>query len=233
MIEITIKTLPAPETEATLVLGGLDDARAVEAMTAAMASSCDVSGAAHVPAHLAYRFGELGATGAATLFRLEGFTPSVSHRKDALAALLRPFGTVADLPAATSRALWQAVRDARPFVAAGPSGPRPLWRVSIAPARGAELAGLIEPSAQMFYDWAGGLIWIAPLPSEDAGAIQIRRAVAGVGGHATLVRAPAAVRAALDVFEPQAEGVAALSKRVKDSFDPKGVLNPGRMWAGV
>ncbi|HEX5507723.1 MAG TPA: 2-hydroxy-acid oxidase, partial [Pseudolabrys sp.] len=45
--------------------------------------------------------------------------------------------------------------------------------------------------------------------------------------------APAAVRAAVDVFEPQESGVAALSKRVKESFDPKSVLNPGRMWAGV
>ena len=44
---------------------------------------------------------------------------------------------------------------------------------------------------------------------------------------------PTSVRAAVDVFEPEAPGVAALSKRVKESFDPKGVLNPGRMWAGV
>ncbi len=57
--------------------------------------------------------------------------------------------------------------------------------------------------------------------------------VASAGGHATLIRAPAAIRAAVAVFEPQDEGVAALSRRVKESFDPKGILNPGRMWAGV
>jgi glycolate oxidase FAD binding subunit len=61
----------------------------------------------------------------------------------------------------------------------------------------------------------------------------VRGAVAATGGHATLIRAPAALRAAVDVFEPQAAAVAALTKRVKDNFDPKGVLNPGRMWAGV
>ena len=85
----------------------------------------------------------------------------------------------------------------------------------------------------MFYDWAGGLIWIAPLPGGDAGAAMVRKAIVALGGHATLVRAPAAVRAAVDVFEPQLAPVAALTKRVKESFDPKGVLNPGRMWAGV
>ena len=125
------------------------------------------------------------------------------------------------------------MRDARPFAANGPSGPRPLWRVSVAPSRGAELGALIEPSAQMFYDWAGGLVWIAPLPANDGGAINVRHAVAAVGGHATLVRAPAAVRAAVDVFEPQGGAVGALTRRVKESFDPNRVLNPGRMWAGV
>ena len=53
------------------------------------------------------------------------------------------------------------------------------------------------------------------------------------GGHATLIRAPAAIRAAVPVFEPQDTALAALTKRVKESFDPKGVLGPGRMYAGV
>jgi glycolate oxidase FAD binding subunit len=233
MTDVTVKTLPRAETETTLVLAGLDDGRANAAMTAALGSSCDVSGAAHLPTHIVYRFGELGATKAATLFRLEGVAPSVRHRRDALAALLRPYGAATEIAEATSRALWQAIRDARPFVASGASGPRPLWRISTAPARGAELGKLIEPSAQMFYDWAGGLLWVAPLPSDDAGAGRIRKAVASVGGHATLIRASAAVRAAVDVFEPLAPGVAALTKRVKESFDPRRVLNPGRMWAGV
>ena len=233
MTDVTVKVLPRPETEATLLLLGLDDKRACEAMTTAMASSCDVSGAGHLPAHVARRFDGVDTAQAVTAFRLEGVAPSVRHRKEALAALLRPFGMFAEIDAVASRALWLSVRDAKAFALNGPSGERPLWRVSTAPASGAKLAELIEPSAQMFYDWAGGLIWIAPLPIDDGGAAQVRRAVHAVGGHATLVRAPASVRAAVDVFEPQDAGVAALSKRVKDSFDPKGVLNLGRMWAGV
>ncbi len=232
MTDVTVKVLPKPETEETLLLSGLDDARAVQAMTAAMASSCDVSGAAHLPAHVALRFSGIGGS-STTAFRLEGVVPSVRHRRDALAALLKPYGAVVSLEEKASRALWPEIRDVRPFAAAGPSGDRPVWRVSLPPARGFEIAALIEPSAQMFYDWAGGLIWIAPLPGGDAGAAMVRKAVVALGGHATLVRAPAAVRAAVDVFEPQLAPVAALTKRVKESFDPKGVLNPGRMWAGV
>jgi glycolate oxidase FAD binding subunit len=95
------------------------------------------------------------------------------------------------------------------------------------------LVDLITPAAQMFYDWGGGLVWVTMPFEDEADAGSIRRAVAELGGHATLVRAPVALRASVEVFELQSAGLRALSKRVKDGFDPKGVLNPGRMWAGV
>jgi glycolate oxidase FAD binding subunit len=85
----------------------------------------------------------------------------------------------------------------------------------------------------MFYDWGGGLVWLAMPFEDEPDAGSIRAAIAEVGGHATLIRAPAAIRAAVDVFQPEPAALAALNKRVKESFDPKGVLNPGRMWAGV
>ena len=233
MTDVTIKTLPKPETEETVTVLGLSDARANEAMTAAMGSSCDVSGAAHLPGHLAHRFEVVDAKNSATVFRLEGVAPSVKHRKGTLITMLRPFGDVAYLGEESSRALWRSVRNASPFAANGPSGERPLWRVSTAPAKASEIANLIPSSAEMFYDWAGGLIWIAPLPTFDGGAAPVRKAVAALGGHATLIRGPAALRASVDVFQPQDAGLAALSKRVKEGFDPNGVLNPGRMWAGI
>jgi glycolate oxidase FAD binding subunit len=202
-------------------------------MSAAMASSCDVSAAAHLPRNVVMSFEGLHVMEAATVFRLEGFAPSVRHRKASLTALLKPFGFVDHAGESHSRALWNSVRDAKPFWASAPPGEWPLWRVSTAPTRGHELAAMLPPGARWFYDWAGGLIWVALPPSDDAGAPAIRRAAAVTGGHATLIRAPAAVRAAVDVFEPQTGALAGVSKRVKESFDPKGVLNPGRMWAGV
>src|SRR5262245_3389865 len=235
MTEVTIKTLPRPETEKTLLVHGLAADRAIAAMTAAMASSCDVSGAAHLPAGVAVRIpvgGVARAGTAVTALRLEGVAPSVDHRRQMLQALMQPFGELATVGELVSRALWRAVRDATPFAASPDSGGQPLWRISTAPSRGAELTAMVTArgEAQTLYDWAGGLVWLA---LEPAGAGLVRRAVAACGGHATLVRAPPALRAAIDVFQPQEPAVAALSKRVKDNFDPKGVLNPGRMWAGV
>jgi glycolate oxidase FAD binding subunit len=241
MTDVTIKVLPRSETEQTLLIRGLEPGRAVAAMTSAMGSSCDVSGAAHLPADIAARIPvhEIGG-GDVTALRLEGFSPSVVERKRMLTDLMEPFGELATADEQASRALWTAIRDATPFAADGSSqSPRqaapPLWRISTAPSRGAELAAMIATvgQAQMFFDWAGGLIWAMLRPCDDEGEALVRRAVAATGGHATLIRAPVSARAAIDVFAPQNVAVAALTKRVKESFDPKGVLNPGRMWAGV
>jgi glycolate oxidase FAD binding subunit len=234
---VTLKTLPKPETEATVLMSGLADAQAVGAMTAAMGSTCEVSGAAHLPAATAARF-PMGAAVAAgralTALRLEGVAPSVAHRRAALQALLRPHGETALIDDMVSRRLWTAIRDAAPFAASRTGAEEPLWRVSTLPAKGHALAARVTDAteAHVLYDWAGGLLWIA-VPAADAAAGLVRSAVKQIGGHATLVRAPAPLRAALDVFEPQDAGLAALTKRVKASFDPKGVLNPGRMWAHV
>jgi glycolate oxidase FAD binding subunit len=235
MTEVTVKTLPRAETEASVVVHGLAAKAAGEAMAVAMGSAYDVSGAAHLPAGVAGRvWADLGGRGA-TLLRLEGVGPSVLHRREGLCVLLRPFGTATVIEEDHSRPLWRAVRDVLPFAAGGPAGERVIWRLSSAPSGGAELVEGIGRvvDAEFMHDWAGGLVWVAAAPTQDGGTAAIRAAVAACGGHATLVRAPAALRAAVEVFEPQAGGLAALTKRVKDGFDPKGVLNPGRMWAGI
>jgi glycolate oxidase FAD binding subunit len=236
MTEVTVKVLPRAETTATVLVLGLDDAAAARAMTLAVGSTCDVSAAAHLPPAAAARISVAALTGAQALtaLRLEGVAPSVKGRREMLEALLRPFGALSPLEAEASIAFWREVRDVAPFAATGDADERVLWRISTAPAQGADCGARIQAAADaaLLYDWAGGLIWAALKPSEDAGAAVVRDALAG-GGHATLIRTPESVRAAVEVFQPQAPAVAALSKRVKDGFDPRGILNPGRMWAGV
>ena len=226
MTDVTVKVLPRAETEQTVLVLGLDDAAAARAMSSAMGSANDVSAAAHLPAPLAAGIqAEAGA--AVTALRVEGVAPSVAHRRQSLETLLKPFGPLDALHEERSREFWRMVRDVKPFV----GDEAVVWRISVAPARGHDLVAAIG-EGDCFYDWQGGLIWLAMPASADGGAARIRAALGGEG-HATLVRAPAALRASVPVFEPQPGGLAALTKRVKDSFDPKGVLGPGRMYAGV
>jgi glycolate oxidase FAD binding subunit len=152
-----------------------------------------------------------------------------------LEKLLSPFGALDALDQAGSHGLWRAVRDVAPFAAAGPAGGRDVWRISTSPLRGGDVGRKLveEAAAEVFYDWAGGLVWAALPAAGDAHVVAVRAAVAAAGGHATLIRAPAAVRAAVDVFALEPAPLAALTARVRQGFDPQGVLNAGRMWAGV
>lgn len=215
LTSVILKVLPAPETEETVVLTGLDDAGAVEAMSLAMQSACEVSSAAYVPGEGAY-------------LRLEGIAPSVAYRRDQLGkALKRPIEVMA---AKSSAAKWKAIRDGAMFA----ENPRhPLWRLSVTPSDAPGIIRSLKDSMDLRYlfDWAGGLVWLELPPSADASAALVRGSFAS--GHATLLRAPEATRAAVDVFQPQASALAALTARVKDSFDPRRILNPGRMYRGL
>jgi glycolate oxidase FAD binding subunit len=236
LTEVTIKTLPRSEAEATVLVLGQDIGAACKAMTAAMGSSCDVSGAAHLPSDVApLASGDLPKDTSVTALRLEGVAPSVEHRRRALADLLRPFGTIAGLDRAASRRLWRSIRGVLPLIATEPEERGAVWRVSLPPSEGARFAASISEAvrARILYDWAGGLVWLKMPERGDAHAPIMREALRTCGGHVTLIQAEPALRAAIDVFEPEERGLAALTKRVKDGFDPKGVFNPGRMWAGV
>lgn len=223
LTEITIKVLPSPESVETIIVRGLDETEAVRAMSQALNSSHEVSAAAYVPASLTAAFAESGDT--LTAIRIEGFEPSVAARSTALQELLSSFGGASTLDTAASLKLWEGIRDAEPFVGTGAD----LWRLSVTATEAPAIVAAMGAPAIM--DWGGGLIWSA---AEAGAGDKIRAALAAHGGgHATLVRGSEDARRTADVFQPQPAPLAALSARVKESFDPSRILNPGRMYEGV
>jgi glycolate dehydrogenase FAD-binding subunit len=239
MTEVTLKVMPRPEAERTLLLRGLDDLTANRAMTAALGSPFDVSAAAHVPSSALRAevkgLDMLGSPGQPlTLIRLEGILASASHRAASLAKTLSAFGAVETIEDAPSAAAWQSIRDVLPFAATGPLGAWPVWRIVCPPASGGALGQALarDSGGDVIYDWGGGLIWAALPPKPDGQAALVRSRVSAAGGHAMMLRASELVRRNVDVFHPQPAGLAALNERVRQSFDPKGVLNRGRMIRG-
>jgi glycolate oxidase FAD binding subunit len=240
LTEITLKVLPAPETTRTLLIEGLTPQAAVATMTSVLQTSAETSGACHLPTEI--RVTGKPSNTAVTALRLEGVVPSVDFRLDRLRERVADKGPVRILERDESLAFWREVRDAAPF-AHGSS--QLLWRISVPPAQGALVLDRITrdlPAAEFFLDWGGGLIWVQlgapPDATPDAATAlaateKIRAAVATASGHATLVRASADVRRVVQVFQPQPAGLAALSNRVRAQFDPKHVLNPGRLYLGV
>jgi glycolate oxidase FAD binding subunit len=236
LTELTLKVMPRPETACTLVLTGLDDAAAIRALTTALNSPHEVSAAAHLPPSATARSPGLrsaGITGAATAIRLEGPPRSVSFRRDALATLFDPLGRSVHLDALDTAAFWIEVGAVRPLLGSAPC----VWRLCPPPADAPALVAALKAqlaAAEVFYDWGGGLVWLALNDAaEDAYADVIRETLSRFGGHATLIAAPASIRAATPVFDPLPAPVHALHARIKFGFDPLGVFNPGRMHQGL
>jgi glycolate oxidase FAD binding subunit len=232
LTELCLKVMPKPETACTIVLHGLADEVAIPVLANALNSPFEVSGAAHLPASIARRSKTSAVAtglGAATALRLEGPRPSVAYRIEALEGLV---GRGARLADAETETFWSEIGAVQPLLT---QGPRIIWRVCPTPSHAAAVARSIFStlaSAEFFFDWGGGLLWLSLDPEEagpDAGAGIVRPVVKSAGGHATLIVASEAIRASVPVFEPVSAGLARLTARVKSGFDPRGVLNPGRM----
>jgi glycolate oxidase FAD binding subunit len=203
LTDVTIRVAPTPEVEQTLVVQARDVTHAVEILTVAAGSPFDVSSAAFDPARGCF-------------LRLEGFASSVRAR--ALGVRERIAADCTMLDDAESRALWRELGGACAFADA------PIvWRISVPPTDAPRVVAAIEPD-RYFLDWAGGLIWAA---YAHADAARVRGALRD--GHATLLKAPAADRAAISTFQPQPAALAAVTARVKAAFDPHNRLCPGRL----
>ncbi len=234
MTEVAIKVLPAPREVRTVLCFGLADPNGIEALCLAMGTPFEVSGTVHMHAELAERLSdqEIANAGASvTAIRVENFPASARYRSSRLKQMLQAYAPALELDTLRSRAFWDEIKTLKMFQKAE----RPLWRISTVPTAAAKLVHNLarKIDVRVLYDWSGGLVWLETPPISDAGAVEIRRNLAEIGGHATLIRAEAPARAAIDVFQPLDKPVMALTASLKRAFDPVGILNPGRMYPGI
>jgi glycolate oxidase FAD binding subunit len=203
LTEVTIRCAPLPETERTLIVDAETPERAVEIMTQALGSSCDVSSAAFDPRE-------------GVALRLEGFPDSVDARANALRTLVDAGGT--ELAGPQSLAFWARHGGAH-ALADWPV----VWRISIPPSHAPRVLASLAAERYLL-DWGGGLIWAA---YGRLNVAQVRGAVRE--GHATLIKAPATARRETCTFPPSPASLAAVQSRIKLAFDPENRLNPGKL----
>ncbi len=235
LTEVTFKVLPRAPESRTILFFGLTDEGAVGAMSAAMGTPYEVSGTIHLHSALVSRLTDreiAPSNTAVTALRLEGVPQSLTHRVEKLRKELAPFGDNYEIDHQTSRNFWSDIRSLA-FLSA--DFERPLWRISVAPSK----APLVVRALSAFfpvnaaYEWSGGLLWLELPPSSDASATEVRRVLAEFSADSMLMRGPASVRSNIEVFQPLPLAKMRLVQSLKKAFDPAGVLNPGRMYAGV
>ncbi len=212
LTEVSLKVLPKPDVTGVVLIEGLSNEDAVRALSMALGSPFEVTGAAHTP---------VGVDGdPVTMIRIEGFEASVAYRLERLQDLLRSFGTSAtETDPEKTAAGWRWVRDVEAFHGA----PGDVWRISVKPSDGPAVAQALQAEG-LLYDWGGGLVWARVAEGTD-----VRAMSDGVRGHATLVRASEETRRKLGAFHPETAPLAAISKGLREKFDPRGIFNPGLM----
>ncbi len=207
--EVSFKVLPASESRAVLTLTGLEDGAAIRALSDALKSPFEVTGATHIPAFS----GEV----AKTILRLEGMAASVTYRVHALKHVLAGFGTAeVETDPDTCAGIWKQVRDVEGLATEAGD----IWKISVKPSDAPELVAQLG-AQQVLYDWGGGLVWARLAEGSD-----VRAAMGATAGHATLVRSAASGIAA---FHPEPTQIGALNVGIRAQFDPRGILNPGLM----
>ncbi|MEJ2345821.1 MAG: glycolate oxidase subunit GlcE [Gammaproteobacteria bacterium] len=193
LLEISLKVLPLPAAQLTLVQHRSAD-EALQALNGWAAKSIPLSGGCF--------------DGDRLYVRLSGAEKSVAAGRE------RVGGEVLD----DGDEFWRRLREQRHGFF---DGDRPLWRIAVAPA-----TPELPLSGKWLLDWGGAQRWLR----SDEPAQRVWEAARSADGHATLYRGGDRTAG---VFQPLTPGVAALHRRLKQAFDPKGILNPGRMYADL
>ena len=202
--EVTLRVFPKPPLSTTLAVRALSPEDGFALLRKVWSSPLDATG-------LAFSHGT-------ALIRLEGEKEPLAEKCALLHSLI---GAQEVAEIAEGEIAFRAIGSGEMFA----DTPYDVWRAYVPPAGAAAVAAELD-SPLWLADWAGGLLWIGTVPGTDG----VREIVRRAGGHCVLLRADEETRERLAVFEPETAGRAALTRSVKEAFDPLGLFNPGRMW---
>ena len=220
--EVALKVLPVSETQATLKIHVSYWDHAVACMSAALGTPFDVSGAATVCD---------AAGGLGVIIRVEGFEASIRYRMTELRARLAKFGETEEISDP-----WAEVKDLPAWAPLDT-----VWKVSVRPTDALNIITMMKELQKDYgfscqLDWGGGLMWLGldakqacDLPACIQVHTALQGAVAQLGGHATLMKSDILSKQDIPHFQPLSRPVEMITQTLRGKFDPRGILNPGRM----
>ncbi len=230
--EITIKVLPKPESNKTLFINNPHLKKGLEYLHLSLSSSSDPSGAVFYPEIFRsfFTFNDLTFSGPITAIRMEGSTLSIDHRIKKLTDEIKVTNSETNvLSQDQSDIFWEDTRNLKVFSKLKEN----LIRIVIPASEAFEtLNKLKDFDAKYFVDWGGSLIWLQ-LDSINTKILKdIKTIVRTASGYLTIIKIEENLKASIDVFtvDPVKHEI---SEKIKKSFDPKRILNPGKMYIGI
>jgi len=233
LTEIVLKVQPKNEESQTLLINNINLKMALNVFSKAMHTSVEISGACFYPAKISkfFKLNDLDTNTSITAIRLEGPKISVTERVNTLKKLFSDYKTtISVLENYQSRIFWQNTTDLQFFN----NSNNVVAKIVLPPLNADQLMNKFENEELKYVvDWAGNLIWVE-LPENDSVLLKhLRTEILKLSGHMTIIKAPNHVRIREDFLTTVDENIKVLSLKIKESFDPKKILNPGKMYSGI
>ena len=240
LTEITFKVLPLPEESKTLVINNQKIEKAVHFLDKSISSSNDISGAVFFPdkpmisgssmnIENTFKLNDLKQEGSITAIRIEGSKNSIDHRIENLINELQIINlNIAILEVHQSEVFWNKVKALEFFS----NSKNNIIRIVIPPSECVNLIYQFSSKFKYYLDWGGALMWLEVFELSEEMFESIRRKVVKRGGYVTMIKNSNYLPYVEDVFTISSERFN-ISQNIKKSFDPKRILNPGKMYTGI
>ncbi len=240
LTEITFKVLPLPEESKTLVINNQKIEKAVHFLDKSISSSNDISGAVFFPdkpmisgssmnIENTFKLNDLKQEGSITAIRIEGSKNSIDHRIENLINELQIINlNISILEVHQSEVFWNKVKALEFFS----NSKNNIIRIVIPPSECVNLIYQFSSKFKYYLDWGGALMWLEVFELSEEMFESIRRKVVKRGGYVTMIKNSNYLPYVEDVFTISSERFN-ISQNIKKSFDPKRILNPGKMYTGI
>ena len=239
LTELTFKVLPAKENSNTIVIHELSIQDAAQILNKVASSSSDVSGAVFLPTEpkignynnnieQLFKLNDLKFKGSFTAIRLEGSKKSILERLSDLNKELNLSNKkVSNLDLYQSILFWQKINNLEFFN----NSKNTILRAVIPPSTCTKLINYFKNKYKYFVDWAGSLVWIEAENFAEDELFSLRNFIVNLGGYLTVIKRPNHLGSLNEIFTINLNRLN-ISKNIKQSFDPKGIFNPGKMYTG-
>ena len=230
--EISVKVLPKPPSTKSLIIHNAHLKKSLEYLNISLSSTSDVSGAVFYPEYFKNQFtlNDLVNKGPITAIRVEGVSSSIDDR---LQNLVKELGLLSDeinfLEGEQSKIFWDYTQNLRVFSKTDKN----LIKAVVPPSETLNVINNLKKFlSRYFIDWGGNLIWMEVNKLNFSILKEINAVVNDLSGYATVIKLEDSLKANLDIFKIDPIKLK-ISEKIKKSFDPKRILNPGKMYSGI
>ena len=238
--EITLKVLPKKKSSNTITIHTEDKKLVNDLFEKISSSSSEVSGAIYVPEEpkddsynqnkeMLFKFNDLKFQGSFLALRIEGDKLSIEERIKVLTMELELQNlNTSILDVHQSVPLWKKINSLELFG----NTKNNLLRAVIPPSKGDEFIQKIGNKFKYYIDWCGSLYWIEVQSNKNSKITEIKKLVIELGGYLTIVKKSNEFDYEETTFTVD-ETRLLISEKIKKSFDPKRIFNPGKMYRGI